>query len=132
LLGLTRTILCADEVEVAPPSRRKVAGQKRDAKQAGLQSASGGVKKQKRAAEGRNLQQEWIDNKKPQKNGKGAIAKNKAVLVEEELENSVDSDSPSSEMTITESASEESESDAEVQCRCVQDHLLNSNGTPSG
>lgn len=116
-------------MEVAPPSRRKVSGQKRDAKQAGLQSASGGVKKQKRAAEGRKFQQEWIDNKKPQKDGKGANAKNKAVLVEEEPENSVDSDSPSSEMTITESASEESESDAKVQCRCVQDHLLNHNGT---
>lgn len=120
-------------MEVAPPSRRKVAGQKRDAKQAGLQSASGGVKKQKRATEGRNFQQEWTDNKKPQKNAKGAIAKNKAVLVEEEEpENSVDSDRPSSEMTITEFASEESESDAEVQCRCVQDHLLNNSGTPSG
>lgn len=120
-------------MEVAPRSRRKVAGQKRDAKQAGLQSASGGVKKQKRAIKGRNFQQERICNKKPQKNGKGAIAKNKAVLVDEVApDNSVDSDSPSFETTITKSASEESESDAEVQCRCVQGHLLNYNGTPSG
>lgn len=113
-------------MEVVPPSRRKVAGQKRDAKQAGLQSASVGVKKQKRAIKGRNFQQEEIDTKKPQKNGNGAIAKNKAALVEEEEvpNNSVDSDSPSFETTITKSASEESESDAEVQCRCVQGYLL--------